>query len=115
MEDKTWGVTVIHHGGSMAGFKSDLMFLPECGIGAVLLTNSDSGAMLTRPLMRRLLEVVFDRKPEAVGNVDAAAANFKAELAKERERLVVPASPDLVAKLARRYSSPAPRPSATSP
>jgi CubicO group peptidase (beta-lactamase class C family) len=107
MEDKTWGVTVIHHGGSMAGFKSDLMFLPEYGIGAVLLTNSDSGAMLTRPLMRRLLEVVFDGKPEAVGNVDAAAANFKAELAKERERLVVPASPDLVTKLARRYSSPA--------
>jgi hypothetical protein len=54
-----------------------------------------------------LLEVVFDGKPEAVGNVDASAANLKAELAKERERLVVPAAPDLVAKLARRYSSPA--------
>ena len=106
-EDKTWGVTVIHHGGSMAGFKSDLMFLPEYGIGAVLLTNSDSGGMLLRPMMRRLLELVFDGKPEAVGNVDASAANFKAELAKERERLVVPANPDLVAKLARRYSSPA--------
>ena len=107
MEDKTWGVTVIHHGGSMAGFKSDLMFLPEYGIGAVLLTNSDNGGMLLRPMMRRLLEVVFDGKPEAVGNVDASAANFKAELAKERERLVVPAAPELVAKLARRYSSPA--------
>jgi CubicO group peptidase (beta-lactamase class C family) len=105
MEDKTWGVTVIHHGGSMAGFKSDLMFLPEYGIGAVLLTNSDSGGMLLRPVMRRMLEVVFDGKPEAVGDVDASAANFKAELAKERERLVVPASPDLVAKLARRYTS----------
>jgi len=23
--DRTWGVTVVHHGGSMAGFKSDLM------------------------------------------------------------------------------------------
>jgi len=107
MEDKTWGVTVIHHGGSMAGFKSDLMFLPEYGIGAVLLTNSDNGGMLLRPMMRHLLEVVFDGKPEAVGNVDASAANFKAELAKERERLVVPAAPDLVATLARRYSSPA--------
>jgi CubicO group peptidase (beta-lactamase class C family) len=107
MEDKTWGVSVIHHGGSMAGYKSDLMFLPEYGIGAVLLTNADTGGMLLRPLMRRLLEVVFDGKPEAVGNVDASAANFKAELAKERERLVVPANADLAAKLARRYSSPA--------
>jgi hypothetical protein len=51
--------------------------------------------------------VLFDGKPEAVGNVDAAAANFKAEMAKDRERLVVPASPDLVAKLAPSYSSSA--------
>jgi CubicO group peptidase (beta-lactamase class C family) len=107
MEDKTWGVSVIHHGGSMAGFKSDLMFLPDYGIGAVLLTNSDTGGMLLRPLMRHLLEVAFDGKPEAVGNVDAAATNYKAELAKERERLVIPANPDVFAKLARRYSSPA--------
>jgi CubicO group peptidase (beta-lactamase class C family) len=105
--DKTWGVTVVHHGGSMSGFKSDLMFLPDYGIGAVLLTNSDTGGMLLRPLMRRLLEVVFDGKPEAVGNVDAAAANYRAGLAKERERLVLPADPNLVAKLAQRYTSPA--------
>src|SRR5260370_24107676 len=103
MEDKTWGVTVIHHGGSMAGFKSDLMFLPDYGIGAVLLTNSDSGGMLLRPMMRRLLEALFDGKPEAVGNVDASAANFKAGLAKERERLVVPASLHLLGTLARPY------------
>ena len=107
MVDKTWGVTVVHHGGALAGYKSDLMLLPDYGIGAVLLTNSDSGGMLLRPLMRRLLEVLFDGKPEAVGNVDASAHNFKAELAKDRERLVIPASSDLAAKLARRYSSSA--------
>jgi CubicO group peptidase (beta-lactamase class C family) len=105
--DKTWGVTVVHHGGSMAGFKSDLMFLPDYGVGAVLLTNADTGGMMLRPLMRRLLEVLFDGKPEAVGNVDAAAANYKAERAKERERLVVPADPALIAKLAPRYTSTA--------
>jgi hypothetical protein len=50
-------------------------------------------------MMRRLPKIVLDRKPEAVGNVDAAAANFRAELAKEREQLLVPAASDLVAKL----------------
>ncbi|PYT21487.1 MAG: serine hydrolase [Acidobacteria bacterium] len=105
--DNTWGVTVVHHGGSMAGFKSDLMFLPDHSVGAVLLTNSDTGRMLLRPLMRRLLEVLFDGKPEAVGNLDAAAANYKATLAKERERLMVPADAGLVVKLAKRYSSTA--------
>jgi CubicO group peptidase (beta-lactamase class C family) len=105
--DKTWGVLVVHHGGSLAGFKSDLIFLPDYGIGAVLLTNSDNGGMLLRPMMRRLVEVLFDGKPEAAGNVAAAAANFRASLAKERERLVSPAAPDLAGKLARHYSSPA--------
>jgi CubicO group peptidase (beta-lactamase class C family) len=105
--DKTWGATVVHHGGSMAGFKSDLMFLPDYGVGAVLLTNADEGGMLLRPLMRRLLEVLFDGKPEAVGNVDATAANYKADLVKERERLVVPADPGLAAKLAGHYTSSA--------
>jgi hypothetical protein len=56
--------------------------------------------------MRRLLEVVFDGKPEAVGNVDSGAANHKASMAKERERLVVPADAELAAKLAPRYTSP---------
>lgn len=107
MEDKTWGVSVIHHGGSMAGFKSDLIFLPDYGIGAVLLTNSDTGGMLLGPMMRRLLEVVFDGKPEAAANVESAATNFRAAMAKERERLAVPASPDLVARLARHYTSSA--------
>jgi hypothetical protein len=87
----------------VAGFKSDLMFLPDHGIGAVLLTNSDTGGMIVGPLMRRLLEVVFDGKPEAVGDVDAAAANYKAGRAKERERLVLPADAGVVAKLAPLY------------
>jgi CubicO group peptidase (beta-lactamase class C family) len=105
--DRTWGVEVVHHGGSMIGYKSDLMFLPDQGIGAVLLTNSDTGGMMLRPLMRRLLEVLFDGKPEAVGDVDGAAVAYKASVAKERERLVVPAAPSEVGKLADRYTSAA--------
>ena len=103
--DRKYGIPVVSHGGSMAGFKSNLYFLPESGIGAVLLTNSDNGGFLLGSFERRLLEVVFDGKPEAVADVAAAAARHKAALAKERERLVVPADAALVAGLARRYSS----------
>src|SRR5437899_2182705 len=91
--DRTYAVPVVHHGGSMAGYKSDIIFLPDSGIGAVLLTNSDNGGMLLRPFMRRLLEIVFDGKPEAAGNVASSAATHKAYIVKERERLVVPADP----------------------
>src|SRR6202453_2759314 len=103
--DRKYGIPVVSHGGSMSGFKSDFYFLPDYGIGAVMLTNSDTGGMLTGPFERRLLEVVFDGKPEAVGDVAARVANYKAGLAKERERLVVPPAPALAAALAKRYSS----------
>ena len=103
--DRTYGVPVVSHGGSMSGFKSNLYFLPDSGIGAVLLTNSDNGGMLLSPFRRRLLEVVFDGKPEAVADVASRAAAHKAELAKDRERLVVPAAPNLAAGLAKHYSS----------
>jgi CubicO group peptidase (beta-lactamase class C family) len=103
--DHTYGVPVVSHGGSMSGFKSNLYFLPDSGIGAVLLTNSDNGGMLLGPFGRRLLEVVFDGKPEAVPEVASRAATHKSQLAKDRERLVVPPAPDLVSRLAKHYSS----------
>jgi CubicO group peptidase (beta-lactamase class C family) len=103
--DRTYGVPVVSHGGSMSGFKSNWFALPESGIGAVLLTNSDNGGMLLGPFGRRLLEVVFDGKPEAVAEVASRAAAHKAELAKDRERLVVPADSEKVAGLAKHYSS----------
>ncbi len=103
--DRKYGVPVVSHGGSMAGFKSNLYFLPDSGIGAVLLTNSDTGGMLLGPFERRMLEVLFDGKAEAAGDVAARVATHKAAIAKERERLVVPAAPALVSGLAQRYSS----------
>ncbi len=100
-----WGVPVVHHGGSLFGYKSDWMILPDSGIGAVLLTNADTGGMILHPLMRRLLEVVYDGKPEAAGDVDNAASTYRAFVAKERQRLVVPAFADQVSKLATRYTN----------
>jgi len=105
--DTTWGVPVVHHGGSMIGYRSDLLFLPEQGIGAVILTNSDAGGYLLGPFMRRILEVVFDGRPEAAEDVASAAQRKRARIAKERARLVVPADPEATARLAARYTSAA--------
>jgi CubicO group peptidase (beta-lactamase class C family) len=102
-----YGIPIVDHGGSMFGYKSDMIFLPEQGVGMVILTNSDSGGYLSGLLRRRLLELLFDGKPEAVGQADAAARQRLAYRAKWRERLVVPADATEAAKLAARYSSPA--------
>ena len=82
------------------------MLVPDAQVGAVISTNSDEGQMLLRPFMRRLLEVLYDGKPEAAGDVTAAARRMKAEFAAERLRLKVPPAADATEKLAARYSNP---------
>jgi CubicO group peptidase (beta-lactamase class C family) len=107
MVDKTWGVPVVHHGGDLAGFHSDMMWLPEQGVGAVILTNADAGVFIRGPFQRRLLEVLFDGKPLAQGQIDTGVARLKAQVAAERKRLTVPANPADVAKLADSYRNAA--------
>jgi CubicO group peptidase (beta-lactamase class C family) len=101
-----FGIPVVSHGGSLFGYKSNMIFLPDHGVGAVILTNSDTGSYLTSPFGRRLLEELFDGKPEAVEQAKAALAQRAANIAKQRERLVIPADAGAAGKLAARYLSP---------
>ena len=101
--DRQWGIPVVHHGGDLAGYHSDMFWLPDHGVGGVILTNTDSGVLLRGPFLRKFLELLFDGKPEADAQLATAAAQRKAARAKERERLLVPADPAEVAKLAPRY------------
>lgn len=104
--DNPGGTPVVSHGGSMLGFKSDLILLPEHNVGAVILTNSDSGGGMLGAFRRRFLEVLFDGKPEAVEDVTRNAENAKAVRAKFREKLIVPADADAAGRLTTRYTSP---------
>ncbi len=105
--DTHWGIPVVQHGGALIGYLSDMMWFPDHGVGAVVLTNSESGGALLAPFLRRLVEVLFDARPEAEQQLSVAAAQQREDLAKEREQLVIPADPQQVDTLAARYSSPA--------
>jgi CubicO group peptidase (beta-lactamase class C family) len=105
--DTTYGVPVVHHGGDMIGYHSDMMWLPGHGVGAVVLTNSDPGWILRSLFQRKLLEVLFDGRPEADARVAANGKTFYEELAAERRLMNVPADAGEAAKLAPRYSNPA--------
>ena len=107
MVDRTYGTPVVHHGGSMIGYKSDMMWLPEHGVGAVVLTNGDPGWAISGNFRRKLLEVLFDGKPEADNDVAAAARAMKERIAAERKLLTVPPDAAEVAKLAPRYANDA--------
>ena len=89
----------LHHGGEDVVFDGAKAF-PQKKLRKQITTSrwvwwkffGVAGGMLLGPLMRRLLEVVFDGKPEAVGDLDGRAERHKAVIAKERERLAVPAA-----------------------
>jgi len=104
--DTQYGITVASHGGDMLGFHSNMIWLPEYGIGVTILTNSDAGVLLRGPLQRKLLEVVFDGRPEADDRLKVSIANHQAELAKFRERLTLPVPAGAAKALAARYASP---------
>ena len=50
MVDRRWGTPVVHHGGDMFGYHSDMIWLPEHGVGAVILTNCRLGLAPARPV-----------------------------------------------------------------
>jgi CubicO group peptidase (beta-lactamase class C family) len=101
-----WGTPVVHHGGDLLGYHSDFFVLPEHGVGAVILTNANNGELIRGPLLRRLLEVLFDGRPEAEGDVAAQAKRIRAEQQELRSRLQIPPDPTALSGLADLYRSP---------
>lgn len=104
MVDTTYGVPVVHHGGDLVGYHSDMMWLPQQGVGAVILTNGDPGWLLRDQIRRKLLEVLFDGRHEADAQLNAGAKSFYSSLAADRKLLTIPADGNESAKLAKRYA-----------
>ena len=104
-ERTAWGVPIVTHGGTLQGYHSNFYVLPEAGIGAVILTNADPGAAMLGPFLRRLLELVYDGKPEAAQEIAAAAARLKAQAAARKARLTLPGDPAVIRGLADEYRS----------
>jgi CubicO group peptidase (beta-lactamase class C family) len=107
MVNRVYGTPVVHHGGDMIGFHSDMMWFPEQGVGAVVLTNADPGWLVRTMFRRKLIEVLFDARPEAAEGIAAQAQAHYIDLQADRRLLSVPADPALAAQLARRYENAA--------
>ena len=105
MVDTTYGVPVVHHGGDLVGYHSDMMWLPEQNVGLVILTNADPGWLLRDRIRRKLLELLFDGHPEAEAQLNADAKSFYADLAAERKLMTIPADANQSAKLAKHYAN----------
>ncbi|MBW8297117.1 serine hydrolase [Sphingopyxis sp.] len=100
------GVQVVTHGGTLVGYHSNWFALPESGVGLVILVNSDPGASMLAPTLRRLLEILYDGQPEAARDVTAAATRIAAQAKAKRERLTFPGDAAVLAGLAGHYRDP---------
>ena len=103
--DTTYGIPVVHHGGDLTGYHSDMMWLPQQNVGAVILTNGDPGWVLRDRLRRKLLEILFDGHPEADALLSTDAKDFYSSLAADRKLLTIPADTNETAKLAKNYAN----------
>jgi CubicO group peptidase (beta-lactamase class C family) len=114
-KDRTYGmglmvstrheVTVIDHGGDIVGFHSNMIWLPDHNVGVVIAVNSDSGAVLRSLFDRKLLEVLFDGKPEADADLESAAKSRAEGIALGLKQLTIPAAAGEAGKLAALYKN----------
>lgn len=65
------GQRLIHHGGNTLGFSSDFAFMPDAGIGIVILTNGQGATLFTQAVRYRMLELAFGLEPEIQAQVEA--------------------------------------------
>lgn len=88
------GQTVITHGGNTLGFSSDIAFMPEAGLGIVVLTNQQASA-LPDAIGYQLIELLFEQEDELDAQIDYAleqAETSIAELEAELEADIDPAT-----------------------
>ncbi len=100
------GISMIHHTGGTAGFSSAMFFLPDHDVGMILLTNKGGSGLLGAVVQRRLLELLFDGKPEAAEDLAAQVAQQAQRVEEERGRIESPPDAAWFATLTGRWSAP---------
>jgi CubicO group peptidase (beta-lactamase class C family) len=85
---KTKGLSFVEHGGATFGQFTTFFFLPDAGLGLVVLTNGPGP--LGSLVRRRLMELVFDGRPEAEAALVFTLAEQKKAVARNEAELGPP-------------------------
>ncbi|MBN1965845.1 MAG: beta-lactamase family protein, partial [Anaerolineae bacterium] len=65
------GLYTLSHGGNTLGETSEFAFLPDVGIGVIVLSN-EQGSLLNGPVAARLFELLYEQEPEADAQAEFA-------------------------------------------
>ena len=101
------GLRVVTHGGSMPGYQGEFAFLPDHGVGMVLLMNADAGAEVRGVFQDRLLEVLFDLDLGVQARLAERIAARAGEAKEAAGRLQAPLGPERQARLVGHYRNAA--------
>ena len=63
MTFKEQGLNIVSHGGATLGFSSDLFFIPNRGIGMVILANARYAHVFLNAIKQKFMEITFSAKP----------------------------------------------------
>jgi CubicO group peptidase (beta-lactamase class C family) len=100
------GLEMINHSGGVAGFAAEAAFLPEAGVGVVILTNdAQDGGIFTNAVEFRLFELLFDQPAEIDALLDQSLEAQATQLAEVQAQLR-PVDPTVVAPYLGRYTHP---------
>jgi CubicO group peptidase (beta-lactamase class C family) len=97
---------MINHSGGVSGFAAEAAFLPEAGVGVVILTNdAQDGGLFANAVEFRLFELLFDQPAEIDALLDQSLEAQAAQLAEVQAQLR-PVDPAVVAPYLGRYTHP---------
>lgn len=100
------GLAELKHGGNMRGFTSEMLFLPDHGVGLVVLTNLGLANLFLAAVEQKFVEILFGAESKADAMVRAAKKANDDSLASTRERVKTdPASIEWIGKFTGGYVS----------
>ena len=100
------GLDVISHGGMTLGFTSDMYFLPQKGVGVVLLTNLYAANLLAAA-RQKVFELLYDAPAKAAQMIEAASLAENEATASRRARVKLGAEAvKWLEEIAGEYGSP---------
>lgn len=79
------GLLLIEHGGNTLGFTSSFGFLPDVGVGVIVLTNGQGTNYFNESVRARLLELLFNQEPQAAVAMQFAYEQLQEQAARPEE------------------------------
>lgn len=101
------GVRVVYHGGNTLGFTSELAFMPEAGLGVVVLANAEKANTFTVGVRTRLFELVYGVESEVEKGLEFTLAQMQDTIQELQSLLVQQDDPTDLEPFVGRYTNDA--------